>query len=82
MKAFWIIWKTLPDTISLYAAKSAGEARYAFLLSLRDGFPSATFQEVKVTRAPGYDDAAQKATRPRSLGWNDRTTGEAHGITF
>ena len=88
MKAFkvWIPkWNDAyeRDAFSIKLAESAGKARYDTLLDIRETFPSLTIMDIRVIRAPEFDNY-KPALDGHSLGWKSECRNchdvETHGV--
>ena len=76
LKAFEIrIPRLFPNMVSIYAAESAGKARYTTLRGAEGVGYHLTFMEIQVKRRPEFDKIAAKSKRPQSIGWWDKDLG-------
>lgn len=56
MKVYAVSWSQLDDVVVLIAASTPGRARYGGYLMCRDAYPNARLIEMKVKRAPAWDE--------------------------
>jgi len=76
LKAFEVRTPRLfPDMVSIYAAESAGKARYTTLRGAENAGYHLTFMEIQAKRRPEFDEIAARSKGPQSIGWWDKDLG-------
>jgi hypothetical protein len=81
MKAYKVTYKKLPGDVAYYANETASKARYDALLALQDGYTNVQFQDIRVVRAPEFDELAQQAKRAGGIGHLVRKKRQSTGLT-
>jgi len=58
LKAYAITWNAFPSIQAIYAAETAGKAKYLAFLNIQDLQRTAKIIDLSAHRAPKYDDYA------------------------